>query len=29
MEYKGYSAKVEFDERANIFHGVVLALSNA
>ncbi len=26
MEYKGYSAKVEFDEEANIFHGEVLNL---
>jgi len=26
MEYKGYSAKVEFDEDANIFHGEVINL---
>ena len=26
MEYKGYSAKVEFDEGANIFHGEVINL---
>lgn len=26
MEYKGYSAKVEFDEVANIFHGEVINL---
>ena len=26
MEYKGYSAKVEFDENANIFHGEVINL---
>jgi predicted HicB family RNase H-like nuclease len=26
MEYKGYSAKVEFDESANVFHGEVLHL---
>ena len=23
MEYKGYSAKVEFDDEANIFHGAL------
>ena len=26
MEYKGYSAKVEFDSDANIFHGEVINL---
>jgi len=26
MEYKGYSAKIEFDEDANIFHGEVINL---
>ena len=26
MEYKGYFAKVEFDEEANIFHGEVINL---
>jgi predicted HicB family RNase H-like nuclease len=26
MEYKGYSAKVEFDEGENIFHGEVINL---
>lgn len=26
MEYKGYSAKVEFDEEANIFHGELINL---
>ncbi len=26
MEYKGYSAKVEFDDDANIFHGEVINL---
>ena len=26
MEYKGYSAKVEFDEDANIFHGEIINL---
>jgi len=26
MEYKGYFAKVEFDDEANIFHGEVLNL---
>ena len=26
MEYKGYFAKVEFDDRANIFHGEVINL---
>jgi len=26
MEYKGYSARVEFDENANIFHGEVINL---
>lgn len=26
MEYKSYSAKVEFDESANIFHGEVINL---
>ncbi len=26
MEYKGYSAKVDFDEGANIFHGEVINL---
>ena len=26
MEYKGYSAKVEFDEGANSFHGEVINL---
>ena len=26
MEYKGYFAKVEFDEDANIFHGEVINL---
>jgi predicted HicB family RNase H-like nuclease len=26
MEYKGYSAKVEFDEGANIFHGEIINL---
>jgi predicted HicB family RNase H-like nuclease len=26
MEYKGYSATVEFDEGANIFHGEVINL---
>ena len=26
MEYKGYIAKVEFDEEANLFHGHVLHL---
>ncbi len=26
MEYKGYHAKVEFDEGANIFHGEVINL---
>ncbi|MDZ7579399.1 MAG: type II toxin-antitoxin system HicB family antitoxin [Deltaproteobacteria bacterium] len=26
MEYKGYSAKVEFDENANIFHGEIINL---
>ena len=26
MEYKGYSAKVEFDEDANAFHGEVINL---
>ena len=24
MEYKGYSAKVEFDDEVNIFHGAVI-----
>ncbi len=26
MEYKGYFAKVEFDDKANIFHGKVINL---
>ena len=26
MEYKGYFAKVEFDDEANIFHGEVINL---
>jgi predicted HicB family RNase H-like nuclease len=26
MEYKGYSARVDFDEGANIFHGEVINL---
>ena len=26
MEYKGYFAKVEFDDQANIFHGEVINL---
>lgn len=26
MEYKGYTAKVEFDDEANLFHGQVLNL---
>jgi len=26
MEYKGYSAKVEFDSDANVFHGEVINL---
>lgn len=26
MEYKGYSAKVQFDENANVFHGEVINL---
>ena len=26
MEYKGYSAKIEFDEDANIFHGEIINL---
>ena len=26
MEYKGYSAKVEFEDDANIFHGEVINL---
>jgi predicted HicB family RNase H-like nuclease len=26
MEYKGYAAKVEFDDEANIFHGEVINL---
>ena len=26
MEYKGYYAKVEFDDEANVFHGEVLNL---
>lgn len=26
MEYKGYSARVQFDEDANIFHGEVINL---
>lgn len=26
MEYKGYFAKVEFDDKANIFHGEVINL---
>mgnify|MGYP006293191171 FL=1 len=26
MEYKGYSAKVQFDEDANVFHGEVINL---
>jgi predicted HicB family RNase H-like nuclease len=26
MEYKGYFAKVEFDDDANIFHGEVINL---
>lgn len=26
MEYKGYSANVEFDDEANIFHGEVINL---
>ena len=26
MEYKGYFAKVEFDEEANVFHGEVINL---
>ena len=24
MEYKGYSARVEFDDEANIFHGEII-----
>jgi len=28
MEYKGYFAKVEFDDDANIFHGEVINLSD-
>jgi predicted HicB family RNase H-like nuclease len=27
MEHKGYFAKVEFDEEANIFHGEVIMLN--
>ena len=27
MEYKGYTAKVEFDEKAEIFHGAQKNLS--
>ncbi len=26
MEYKGYFAKVEFDDQANIFHGEIINL---
>ncbi len=26
MEYKGYSARVEFDDEANIFHGEIINL---
>ena len=26
MEYKGYFARVEFDDEANIFHGEVINL---
>jgi predicted HicB family RNase H-like nuclease len=28
MEYKGYYAKVEFDEESNIFHGEVINISD-
>jgi predicted HicB family RNase H-like nuclease len=28
MEYKGYFAKVEFDDEANIFHGEVINLKD-
>lgn len=29
MEYKGYTAKVEFDDEAEIFHGVVIGIKDA
>jgi predicted HicB family RNase H-like nuclease len=28
MEYKGYTAKVEFDDEAEIFHGEVLGIKD-
>ncbi len=28
MEYKGYYAKIEFDEESNIFHGEVINISD-
>ena len=28
MEYKGYTAKVEFDDEAEIFHGEVIGIKD-
>ena len=28
MEYKGYAAKVEFDDEAEVFHGEVIGIKD-